>query len=96
MPLLMSSPGIIEIGIGIGIQIEIARGSTMEHAAIQDVLVVGKALAETESQERKIAFDRIAAMLSRLGGRGYRVKEDPAAYGFEEIDCDTDLEETKS
>jgi four helix bundle protein len=79
---------------------EIARGSTFECAAIQDVLVVGKALAETESQERKVALDRIAAMLSRLGGRGYCVKEDPAAYGFEEIDCDTDtdfdLEETKS
>ena len=77
---------------------EIARGSTFECAAIQDVLVVGKALAETESKERKVELDRIAAMLSRLGGRGYCVKEDAAVYGFEEIDCDTDfdLEETKS
>jgi four helix bundle protein len=79
---------------------EIARGSALECAAIQDVLVVGKALAETESQERKVELDRIAAMLSRLGGRGYCVKEDPAVYGFEEIDCDTDHdfdpEETKS
>jgi len=69
---------------------EIARGSALECAAIQDVLVVGKALAETESQERKIELDRMAAMLSRLGGRGYCVKEAPADYGFEEIDCDTD------
>jgi four helix bundle protein len=56
---------------------EIARGSAMECAAIQDVLVVGKALDREESRERKIELDRIAAMLSRLGGRGYCVKEDP-------------------
>ena len=73
---------------------EIARGSALECAAIQDVLVVGQALAETESRERKIELDRMAAMLSRLGGRGYCVKEGPAAYGYEEIDFDT--EETKS
>ncbi len=79
---------------------EIARGSAMECAAIQDVLVVGKALAETESQERKVELDRMAAMLSRLGGRGYCVKEDSSVYGFEQIDFDIDSdfdpEETKS
>jgi four helix bundle protein len=69
---------------------EIARGSVFECAAIQDVLVVGKALADAESQERKIELDRMAAMLSRLGGRGYCVKESPADYGFGSIDCDTD------
>ncbi len=45
-------------------------------------------------------MDRMAAMLSRLGGRGYCVKEDSAVYGFEEIDFDPDSdfdsEETKS
>ena len=50
---------------------EIARGSALECAAIQDVLVVGKALGQAESQDRKIELYRIAAMLSRLGGRGY-------------------------
>jgi four helix bundle protein len=55
---------------------EIARGSTLECAAIHDVLVVGKALDCEESGKRKIELDRIAAMLSRLGGRGYCVKED--------------------
>jgi len=49
---------------------EIARGSTLECAAIQDVLVVGKALDQAESRERKIELDRMAAMLSRLDGRG--------------------------
>ena len=44
---------------------EIARGSALECAAIQDVLVVGEALDKQESRERKIELDRIAAMLSR-------------------------------
>ena len=49
---------------------EIARGSTFECSAIQDVLVVGEILEEQESQVRKTELDRIAIMLSRLGGRG--------------------------
>ena len=60
---------------------EIARGLALECAAIQDVLVVGKALERTESRERKVELERMAAMLSRLGGRGYRVKEDSAIDG---------------
>ena len=32
-------------------------------------------------------LDRMAAMLSRLGGRGYQVHEAPAVYG---VDCDPD------
>ena len=81
---------------------EIARGSALECAAIQDVLVVGKALNREESQERKIELDRIAAMLSRLGGRGYSVKENSISYriaGFDpdsDPDSDFDSEETGS
>ncbi len=52
--------------------VEIARGSALECAAIQDVLVVGNALAMDESREHKVELDRIAVMLSRLGGRGSR------------------------
>jgi four helix bundle protein len=69
---------------------EIARGSALECAAIQDVLVVGKALEEAQSQQRKEELDRMAAMLSRLGGRGYHVGEQPAAYGGAEDDFDPD------
>ena len=71
---------------------EIARGSALECAAIQDVLVVGEALEKKESRERKIELDRIAAMLSRLGGRGYRVKEGTAPYGQVEFVSDSDPE----
>ena len=76
---------------------EIARGSALECAAIQDVLVVGKALEETESQNRKTEIDRMAAMLSRLGGRGYQVREGTGSYGQCEAegDPDSDLDEEK-
>jgi four helix bundle protein len=69
---------------------EIARGSALECAAIQDVLVVGKGLDKEESQQHKSDLDRIAAMLSRLGGRGYSVKEGVAEYGYTEFDPDPD------
>ena len=59
---------------------EIARGSALECAAIQDVLVVCRALDERVSQQRKKDIDRMAAMLSRLGGRGYQVGEESADY----------------
>lgn len=70
---------------------EIARGSAMECAAIQDVLVVGKALDGAESERHKHELDRIAAVLSRLAGTGYQVGEQPAEYrcGGED-DCDPD------
>jgi four helix bundle protein len=56
---------------------EIARGSALECAAIQDVLVAGNALDPTESHHRKRALDRMAMMLSRLGGRGFGDAENP-------------------
>jgi len=72
---------------------EIARGSALECAAIQDVLVVGKALDKTESRTRKDELDRMAAMLSRLGGRGYQVQEKHEVYGADpDPDSDFDLE----
>lgn len=80
---------------------EIARGSVLECAAIQDVLVVGNALDESESRSRKDELDRMAAMLSRLGGRGYRVHEHEAGVGdagggFDpDSDFDLDGEDTE-
>ena len=77
---------------------EIARRSALECAAIQDVLVVGKALDREESRQRKTELDRMAAMLSRLGGRGYRVREVQEAYGADfdpDPDSDFDLEKNR-
>jgi len=62
----------------------------LEFAAIQDVLVVGEVLDKEKSRERKVELDRIAAMLSRLGGRGYCVQENPEPYGQAEFDPDPD------
>jgi four helix bundle protein len=51
---------------------EIARGSALECAAIQDVVEVLGILDFAENHQHKQDLDRIAAMLSRLGGRGYQ------------------------
>jgi four helix bundle protein len=59
---------------------EIARGSTVECAAIQDVLEICEGIQPEENREGYRLLDRIAAMLTRLGGRGYCVREDQAEY----------------
>ena len=69
---------------------EIARGSALECGAIQDVLEVCGALSAEENAEAKVVLDRIVAMLTRLGRRGYTVREEPAEYATVEIDPDAD------
>jgi four helix bundle protein len=54
---------------------EIARGSALECAAAQDVLQVCGALKESENNEAKRVLDRIVAMLTKLGQRGYAIGE---------------------
>jgi four helix bundle protein len=76
---------------------EIVRGSALECATIQNVLVVGKALDKMESQNRKDELDRMAAMLSRLGGRGYQVRENQGVYSVDfDPDSDFDIDENGS
>jgi four helix bundle protein len=59
---------------------EIARSSALECCAIQDVLVVCKAISKEESENAKAMLDRIVAMLTKLGGRGYMVKDDSVDF----------------
>ena len=59
---------------------EIARGSTLECGAVQDVMQVCGALSAEENTSRKALLDRIVAMLTKLGQRSYCVREDPAEY----------------
>jgi four helix bundle protein len=59
---------------------EIARGSALECGAVQDVLEVCGALSKTENAEAKILLDRIVAMLTRLGQRGYSVGDEQSEY----------------
>ena len=50
---------------------EIAHGSALECAAIQDVLEVREILTSGQNQKGKELLDRIVAMLTRLGGRTF-------------------------
>ncbi len=59
---------------------EIARGSALECAAIQDVLEVSGAISPEENRKGKDLLDRIVAMLTKMGGRGYIAKEDESDY----------------
>jgi len=68
---------------------EIARGSALECGAVQDVLQVCGALAADENTNRKALLDRIVAMLTKLGRRGYAVHENLAQYTAD-IDPDAD------
>jgi len=70
--------------------VEIARGSALECGAIQDVLEVCGALSAEENAAAKVVRDRIVAMLTRLGRRGYTVREEPAEYATLGIDPDSD------
>ena len=67
---------------------ESARGSALECAAVQDVLQVCQALTEAENADAKRLLDRIVAMLTKIGRRGYIVREGSNRY---DSDTDTDL-----
>ena len=68
---------------------EIARGSALECAAVQDVLEVCGALTGAENADAKRLLDRIVAMLTKLGRRGYIVREGSNRY---DSDTDTDTD----
>ena len=86
------------IEIGIAIEIERKRddiGSPVcraRHRQANNLMYADCRLAMSPgfTKRRKIELDRMAAMLSRLGGRGYCVKEESAVYGSEGIDLDPD------
>jgi four helix bundle protein len=71
---------------------EIARGSALECGAAQDVLEVCGGLSAKENAEAKQVLDRIVAMLTKLGRRGYAVYEDAVGYELKEFDADPDLQ----
>ncbi len=59
---------------------EIARSSALECAAIQDVLEVCQAITFQQSLQAKTPLDRIVAMLTKMGRRGYSVQEETGRY----------------
>jgi four helix bundle protein len=69
---------------------EIARGSALECGASQNVLPVCGALAAEENARRKTILDRIVAMLTKLGQRGYTIHEEADKYVVSRKDTDSD------
>jgi four helix bundle protein len=71
---------------------EIARGSALGCGAIQDVLQVCGALTSEENTNRKAMLDRIVAMLTKLGQRGYTIHEEAVRYRTGRDDTDSDCD----
>ena len=73
---------------------EIAGGSARECAAIQLSWLPAKRWNARNPRHRKMKLDRIAAMLSRLVGRGYQVHEEQEDYGTDfDPESDFDLDD---
>jgi four helix bundle protein len=75
---------------------EIARGSALECGAVQDVLEVCGALSAQENAEAKKLLDRIVAMLTKLGQRGYSVREESGKYSTNKPNSDSDSKSTQN
>ena len=110
---LTADVGAIEIEIGIAIAIEgtpngtrtreigrLPAGDRLRSLGLRESRDAGRhpscgagPMATCQSNE----LDRMAAMLSRLGGRGYQVREETSAYDGNSIDPDpdSDLDEDK-
>ncbi len=71
---------------------EIARGSALECGTIQDVLEVCGALSSAENADAKNSLDRIVAMLTKLGRRGYLTREEENGYSGGKAGSDSDTD----
>ncbi len=72
---------------------EIARGSALECAAIQDCLEACHVLAPEHNVQGKTMLLRIVSMLTKLAQRGHELREEPAVYSDYDNDNDNDNEE---
>ena len=69
---------------------EIARGSALECASIQDCLEACEALSAAQNAQGKTMLTRIVSMLTKLGRRNHEVRENPVPYGSFDFDYDND------
>ena len=69
---------------------EIALDSALACTAIQDDLHVCEALSADENNQQKALLDRSESMLTKLGQRGYAVREALGEYRVGQFDTDTD------
>jgi len=56
------------------------------------VLPVCEALSADDNNQQKARLDRLVAMLTKLGQRGYAVREELGEYGVGRFDIDTDTD----
>ena len=57
---------------------------------MQDVLEACEALSSDDNNQQKALRDCSAAMLTKLGQRGYAVREELGEYRVSQFDTDTD------
>ena len=69
----------------------IARGSTLECAAIQDVLLIGGAINNDEYNQGEQLLFRIACMLTKMTKASWKVQEEQAQYIAGLGDNDNDI-----
>lgn len=69
---------------------EIARGSALECAAIQDCLSSCQTLTTAQNIEGKAMLARIVSMLTKLGQRRHEMREDSGSYCGFDNDNDND------
>ena len=62
--------------------LDIARGSALECAAIQDVLTASKGMAVEMNHELKIKLVRIVSMLTRMAMKFENISEPESAYAL--------------
>ena len=74
---------------------EIARGSALECAAIQDCLEACHVLARGHDVQVRMMLLRIVSMLTKLAQRGQELREEPAVCGDYDYDNDHDNEEDR-
>ncbi len=69
---------------------EIARGSALECASIQDCLEACEVLTADRNEQGKTMLIRIVSMLTKLGRRNREVREYPGRYENSDYDNDND------
>jgi four helix bundle protein len=69
---------------------EIARGSVLECASIQDCLEARERLAAAQNAQGKAMLTRILSMLTKLGQRNHAVRENSGPYDRCDSDNDND------
>jgi hypothetical protein len=70
---------------------EIARGSALECAAIQDCLAACGVISAIQSEKGKGMLIRIVSMLTKLGRREHELREDALSYGDYDNDNDNEI-----